>query len=111
MKAFAAYVPKKKNPSHIMRIQQRQNESLRRYVKRFRGAASEIQDLPAIMALVAMVCGTTHEPLKNSLSLVQPSTLRELYARAEQYVAQMDFWGGGEKRQRERQPDREDSME
>ena len=55
------------------------------------------------MALVAMVHGTTHEPLKDSLSLVQPTTLRELYARAEQYVAQMDFWGENEKRQREKQ--------
>ena len=85
---------------YLMSLQQKPNEPLKQYMERFRAATQEVRDLPAGLAASALLNGTTHAPLRRSLAFSEPNTLSELFARAEQFIVQMEIleaWEGKRK--------------
>ncbi|XP_052197340.1 uncharacterized protein LOC127804508 [Diospyros lotus] len=91
LKAFSTYVPKKKSPMYLMSLQQRPTKSLKQYIKRFRAATQEVRDLPVGLAAFALLNGTTYAPLRRSLAFAEPNSMAELFARAEQFIIQMEI--------------------
>ncbi|XP_052176673.1 uncharacterized protein LOC127790974 [Diospyros lotus] len=110
LEAFSAYVPKKKSAMYLMSLQQRPNESLKQYTERFRVATQEVRDLPVGLTASTLLNGTTYAPLRRSLAFSEPDSMTELFARAEQFIVQMEIleaWEGKRKgRQNDVGPDR-----
>ncbi|XP_052198259.1 uncharacterized protein LOC127805544 [Diospyros lotus] len=105
LEAFSTYVPKKKSAMYVMSLQQKLNESLKQYIERFRAATQEVRDLPVGLAASALLNGTTYAPLRRSLAKIEPSSMTELFARAEQFIVQMEILEAWEGKRRGRLSD------
>ncbi|XP_052185248.1 uncharacterized protein LOC127796885 [Diospyros lotus] len=91
LEAFFAYVPKNKSARYLMSLQQRPSESLKQYIERFKVATQEVKDLPVSLAASALLNGTTYATLRRSLAFSEPNLMDELFARAEQFIVQMEI--------------------
>ena len=87
LKVIMIHSQRKKDATYLLTLKQGNRESLKSYVDRFRDATLEVEDLPVGVALAAMLQGTSSEKLQESLSLNQPTTISDLFARANKYVA------------------------
>ena len=105
LEAFSAYVPKKKNAMYLMSLQQKPNEPLKQYMERFRAATQEVRNLPVGLAASALLNGTSYAPLRRSLTFSEPNTMTELFARAEQFIVQMEILEAWESKRRGRTGD------
>ncbi|XP_052181914.1 uncharacterized protein LOC127794708 [Diospyros lotus] len=80
LEAFDALISKKKSAMYLMSLQQRPNESLKRYIERFRVATQEVRDLPIRLVASALLNGTAYAPLRRSLAFFEPDSMAELFA-------------------------------
>ena len=55
---------------------------------RFRNSTLEVHDLQVGVAVTAMLQGTRSKKLQESLSLDQPTTISDLFSRADKYITQ-----------------------
>ncbi|XP_052193812.1 uncharacterized protein LOC127802152 [Diospyros lotus] len=105
LEAFSTYVPKKKSAMYLMSLQQRQTESLKQYIERFRATTQEVRDLPVGLAASALLNGTAYAPLRRSLAFIEPDSMVDLFARAEQFIIQMEILEAWEGKRRGRPND------
>ncbi|XP_052198308.1 uncharacterized protein LOC127805596 [Diospyros lotus] len=105
LEAFSTYIPKKKSAMYLMSLQQRPNEPLKQYIERFKAATQEVRDLPVGLAASALLNGTTYAPLRRSLAKTELSLMTELFARAEQFIVQMEILEAWEGKRRGRSSD------
>ncbi|GFY95426.1 hypothetical protein Acr_10g0008110 [Actinidia rufa] len=77
----------KKNASHLFTIHQKENESLKEFVKRFNQAILEVEDPSDKVIIMAMMEGLRPGPLFDSLSKNVPETLSALQSKADKYIA------------------------
>ncbi|GFS34136.1 hypothetical protein Acr_00g0032460 [Actinidia rufa] len=76
-----------KNASHLFTIHQKENESLKEFVKRFNQAILEVEDPSDKVIIMAMMEGLRLGPLFDSLSKNVPETLSALQSKADKYIA------------------------
>ncbi|GFY90260.1 hypothetical protein Acr_07g0004570 [Actinidia rufa] len=78
---------RQKNASHLFTIHQKENESLKEFVKRFNQAILEVEDPSDKVIIMAMMEGLRPGPLFDSLSKNVPETLSALQSKADKYIA------------------------
>ncbi|GFZ19296.1 hypothetical protein Acr_28g0000010, partial [Actinidia rufa] len=78
---------RQKNASHLFTIHQKENESLKEFVKRFNQAILEVEDPSDKVIIMAMMERLRPGPLFDSLSKNVPETLSALQSKADKYIA------------------------
>ncbi|GFZ11313.1 hypothetical protein Acr_22g0007110 [Actinidia rufa] len=78
---------RQKNASHLFTVHQKENESLKDFVKRFNQAVLEVKDPSDKVIIMAMMEGLRLGPLFDSLSKNVPETLSALQSKADKYIA------------------------
>ncbi|GFZ09774.1 hypothetical protein Acr_21g0003730 [Actinidia rufa] len=78
---------RQKNASHLFTIHQKENESLKEFVKRFNQAILEVKDPSDKVIIMAMMEGLRPGPLFDSLSKNVLETLYALQSKADKYIA------------------------
>ncbi|GFZ08175.1 hypothetical protein Acr_19g0011120 [Actinidia rufa] len=78
---------RQKNASHLFTIHQKENESLKEFVKRFNQAILEVEDPSDKVIIMAMMEGLRPGPLFDSLSKNVPENLSALQSKADKYIA------------------------
>ena len=86
IKGFVINSRRKKDATYLLSIRQGNKETLRQFEDRFRNATLEIPDLPTQVAVSAMLQGTRLASLQESLSLDPPTSLADLFVRANRYI-------------------------
>ncbi|GFY91372.1 hypothetical protein Acr_07g0015680 [Actinidia rufa] len=88
---FMSCTNRQKNASHLFTIHQKENESLKEFVKRFNQAILEVEDPSDKVIIMAMMEGLRPGPLFDSLSKNVPETLSALQSKADKYIAAEEF--------------------
>ncbi|XP_021611927.1 uncharacterized protein LOC110614642 [Manihot esculenta] len=87
---FIVRVPTERKTSYLETIQQRKNESLKKYVAKFNSKALQISEMDEGRAVEAIQKGTTCPEFFGSLCRKLSTSLSEIMKRTEKYIRQDD---------------------
>ncbi|GKV48647.1 hypothetical protein SLEP1_g55446 [Rubroshorea leprosula] len=81
----------KKTTSELMRVTQREGESLKNYMNRFSDAVLEIGSFSQVVGLAALIQGLKHDRFRDSLIKHAPSTFDEANERSWKFIQAEEY--------------------